>query len=341
MNFNYTKLENGNIRIDKYIGSDTNVIIPEYLDGFYVESINKRAFDNCLTLKSVEVKANIKVLQHHAFSACRNLKKIILPQSLEEIERFALGYCRKLEAIEFPHGTSLRCIESDAFFICDSLKSLYIPQTVCEIGPGAFCFCRGLTQITVDKYNQAYDSRDNCNAIIDKDSDTLIVGCKGTVIPEGVKRIGEKAFWGMNGLTSLCIPVSVHAIANNAFDGCYNIERVELKSPYNLTEFEPSELFFIPHDVNLFGISGMKSGKIKEVVLGYNDVPFMLGCQIIAYGIYYNRPDLIQKNYTRYFKHKEFKFFISKAQARGNPEIINKLMCYYNAKYKNKGGLEL
>ena len=95
-----------------------------------------------------------------------------------------------------------------------------IPNSVTSIEYGAFAGCSGLTSVTVDKNNGTYDSRDNCNAIIETSTNKLIVGCKNTTIPKSVTSIGEYAFCECSGLTSMTIPNSVTSIGNDTFRRC-------------------------------------------------------------------------------------------------------------------------
>ena len=94
--------------------------------------------------------------------------------------------------------------------------------------------CTGLTSIVVESGNQRYDSRNSCNAIIETASNTLIVGCNNTIIPNSVTAIGERAFEGCTGLTSLVIPNSVTAIGERAFYGCTGLTSIVL--PNSVTE---------------------------------------------------------------------------------------------------------
>ena len=73
-----------------------------------------------------------------------------------------------------------------------------------------------LASIVVDKNNPVYDSRNNSNAIIETATNTLVSGCKTTVIPNSVTSIGSWAF-SMNDLTSVTIPDSVTSIGSWAF----------------------------------------------------------------------------------------------------------------------------
>ena len=95
-----------------------------------------------------------------------------------------------------------------------------------SIGENAFQACSSLTSIIVSPANSTYDSRNNCNAIIESSSNTLIAGCKSTVIPDNVTTIGEKAFNGSSGLTSIAIPESVTSIQKDAFFGCSSLTSV-------------------------------------------------------------------------------------------------------------------
>ena len=116
-------------------------------------------------------------------------------------------------------------IGDDAFRNCSGLISVSIPNSVTSIGSHAFQNCSGLTSIEVESGNPNYDSRNNCNAIIETSTNTLIAGCKNTIIPNSVKKIGEYAFYGCSGLTSLTIPNSVKNIGEYAFYGCSGTKR--------------------------------------------------------------------------------------------------------------------
>jgi len=80
----------------------------------------------------------------------------------------------------------------------------------------------------VEESNSIYDSRDNCNAIIETATNTLIAGCKNTIIPNSVKSIVDYAFYYCSGLTSISIPNSVASIGNNAFFGCSGLTSISI-----------------------------------------------------------------------------------------------------------------
>ena len=121
---------------------------------------------------------------------------------------------------------SVTSIGSGAFYGCSGLTAVTIPNSVTAIGSQAFNGCSGLTSIIVENGNKKYDSRDNCNAIIETATNSLIAGCKNTLIPNSVTSIGYGAFSGCSGLISVTIPNSVTSIGNNAFLRCYGLTSV-------------------------------------------------------------------------------------------------------------------
>ena len=115
-----------------------------------------------------------------------------------------------------------------AFSGCSGLTSVTIGNSVTSIDNAAFDGCSGLTGMKVDANNPKYDSRENCNAIIETSSNTLIYGCQTTVIPNSVTSIGGSAFWGCSGLTSVTIPNNVTSIGRSAFYNCSGLTSVTI-----------------------------------------------------------------------------------------------------------------
>ena len=115
---------------------------------------------------------------------------------------------------------SVKRIEDRAFAGCAKLNSVTIPYSISEIGVGVFSGCNNLSRITVDVKNEKYHSGESNLAIIETETNTLVTGCNKTVIPDGIKTIGEEAFSGMRELTSINIPNSVTSIKDGAFSQC-------------------------------------------------------------------------------------------------------------------------
>ncbi len=163
----------------------------------------------------------------------RGCNTTVIPNSVTSIGEGAFSGCTGLTSITIPE--SVTSIGSSAFYGCTGLTSVTIPENVTNIGYGAFSGCTSLTSIVVESSNTVYDSRENCNAIIETATNTLIQGCNTTVIPNSVTSIGDRAFC-CTGLTSVTIPNSVTSIGEYAFYGCTGLTSVTI--PNSVTSIE-------------------------------------------------------------------------------------------------------
>jgi len=117
---------------------------------------------------------------------------------------------------------SVTSIGDDAFAWCTGLTSVTIPNSVTSIGESAFASCTGLTSIVVNDDNTKYDSRENCNAIIETATNTLIAGCQNTTIPNSVTSIGREAFTYCSDLTFIESWAEVPpTLGSSVFDNVY------------------------------------------------------------------------------------------------------------------------
>jgi len=140
------------------------------------------------------------------------------------IGEWAFWNCYALTSVII--GNSVMSIGDEAFYGCSSLTSITIPNSVTSIGGEAFGSCDNLISIVVISGNDTYDSRENCNAIIETATNTLIAGCKNTIIPNSVTSIGSSAFALCTSLTSVTIPNSVTSIGDEAFQWCSALKTV-------------------------------------------------------------------------------------------------------------------
>ena len=108
----------------------------------------------------------------------------------------------------------------------NGLTTIVIPKSVVKIDKDLCSSLSGVTKIIVEEGNERYDSRNNCNAIIETECNTLVAGCASTVIPDTVEEIGESAFSYCKDLTSVVIPNSVTGIGKYAFKECRGLTSV-------------------------------------------------------------------------------------------------------------------
>ena len=192
----------------------TSISIPNTVTSIDTEG----AFHYCSKLTSVSLGNSITFIGDYTFSFCTALTNISIPNSVTEIGYQAFLNCTSLENITIPN--SVTTIGDDAFSYCSQLKRLSIGNSIREISGSCFYGCNSLTHITVEGDNPKYDSRNNCNAIIETATNKLILGCKNTTIPNTVTSIGCEAFYGLSDFSYIVIPNSVMTIESGGFEFC-------------------------------------------------------------------------------------------------------------------------
>ena len=188
--YDYENLEN--FKLSKYIGKDTNLILPNFsqeyvIDRYFVcENFNGEGDAVSEFIESIKISDSVTELIDGAFADYIGLKKIEIGKNVSKI----------------------------------------------DVDDGVFDGCCNISSIIIDEENKKYKhgyGDESCNVIIECDNDegdTLIMGCKNSIIPNGVKNIGKKVFFAYSKPSKITIPSSVEKIDENAFLGCYFTEIV-------------------------------------------------------------------------------------------------------------------
>ena len=223
------------------------IVIPNSVTYIY-----SYAFGSLTNLESIVIPDSVIYIGDNSFANCKNLSDIQIAESaLLQLKPSAfigtlwfdnqpdnsalylgnilVGFkggslSGTITSVEIKPGTV--GIIREAFANDNIIQSVYIPDSVIKMGYHVFKNCNSLRIISVDINNPVYDSRDNCNAIIETSSNTLIEGCNNTIIPNTVTAIGEDAFYYRTGFVSITIPDSVIDIGSGAFCRCEHLCKV-------------------------------------------------------------------------------------------------------------------
>lgn len=237
----------------------TSVTIPSS-----VKAIGDKAFAGCTGLTTANIPASVTSIGSGILAGCSNISTVTVdagnttyesPEGsnaiVDKVSHTLIAACNATNMSNIPSsvtgigasafaGTSLSSFNipsnitslgNNAFEGCTELSSFNIPSSVTSIGTSILAGCTNIAILAVDANNTNYDSRDNCNAIIEKATNTLLAGCKSTVVPNTVTAIAQSAFAGCTGLTSAALPAALTSIGKEAFKGT-GLTTVEI--PYNV-----------------------------------------------------------------------------------------------------------
>lgn len=201
----------------------TSVTIPET-----VSEIGEYTFYRCKSLTKVNIPNNVTIINQATFSDCTSLQNIEIPNSVISIRPGAFFGCASLKSIALPK--SIQRIELSAFYKCSGLTNIHIPENVNFIGTSAFP-SNTIKSITVDNRNKTYDSRENCNAIIETASNKLIIGSNYSSIPKSITALGDAAFMECSELKVITLPENLTHIGGSALYGCSGLTEINSLNP--------------------------------------------------------------------------------------------------------------
>ena len=250
---------------------------------FTDNAIPENAFKNNTNLVKIDFwPKTLQVIGNYAFYGTKIEGPLDFPDALVTIGTYAFMDCTSITGdLVLPEACT--SVGNYAFNNCWRLTSLYIPASVTSIGGYTFSKCSGLQSIAVNGGNTKYDSRNNCNAIMRTATNTLLQGCKNTVIPgntwyindyafyesglkgnlslpSGLIDIGDYAFYYCSDLTgSLNLPSSCTSLGSYAFYNCNGFNKLYLSEVnsipsycfYNCRGFNNS--IYIPNSVTSIG----------------------------------------------------------------------------------------
>ncbi|MCR5734519.1 MAG: leucine-rich repeat protein, partial [Lachnospiraceae bacterium] len=197
-----------NAELTKYTGTDTEITIPDTVDGYTVTELG-----------------------YHLFYGNENITKVVIPQTVTSIDSGVFYNCTSLTSINIPKSVTsvssgnFNCIESASFdadatsipnycfYGAENLKDVTIPNSVTQIGNSAFYGCTSLIAIVLPKSLTQMGSSAfyNCSSL------------SSTTLPEGLTKIGGYAFYNCTSLAKITIPASVTEISSYAFNSVNEI----------------------------------------------------------------------------------------------------------------------
>ena len=289
--FEYVLYSDGNATIKKYKGSDTQVQVPETIDGYKVTVIAANAFANCPGLESIDIPDTVTKIGNSAFENCSSLSSVKLSKNLVELGWMAFGNCDSLTYIEIPKSIKtakadgwgngplsgndnlqnvvfedgITAIPDSILRNCNSFKVIRIPKTVTEIGGSAFADCGKLESIDIPDSVTKIDryAFGGCSSL------------KNVKLSSNLTEIGRKAFESCISLESIEIPKSIERVVSNGsgpFTGCTALKNITIEE--GMTSI-PGALFAdscittikIPNTVTYIGTDAFAGCKSLESIV--------------------------------------------------------------------------
>ena len=239
--FKFITDENDDYYLLGYYGDDTDIILPEDVNGnkYHIApaafmdsnitsvvisngviSIMDYAFENCDYLESVTISKNVEKIGVDAFYSCSSLIEVIFEEGsqVKEISECAFAECDYLESINLEELKQLKTIGYMAFYYCVSLENITIPNTVINMDSSIFYNCRDLNTVTFEEGSQLTK--------IQNHTFNQCYNLSKVELPASISEIGDYAFSNCMNLTDILIPSSITKFGYASFDNCSSLEGI-------------------------------------------------------------------------------------------------------------------
>lgn len=224
-----------------------------------ITQIGNGAFEGCANLRKIHLPESLADIGNRAFWGCESLDSLYIPSNVTKIfDGSCFGGCIGLKVIKVAQGNTtydsrdncnaiIRTADNALVVACKNtvipqdvrtlvnhcfsghgIRGIRMPAMVDSIETHAFYDCPTLVTLTVDSGNKRFDSRRDCNAVIETAAGTLIAGCNTTLIPSDVKAIGRFAFYAIHTPSRLVLPYGLKEIGDFAFYACDNLQYVHI-----------------------------------------------------------------------------------------------------------------
>jgi len=200
-------IENGEVTVTGYIGTECDVEIDAYIEGYPVTSIGREAFKENTIIRSIIIPETIRQINSYAFYKCVDLESVSFGEGVKTIGSSAFSGCLKLDNIALPDGITK--IDISAFFDSGYYRNddnwedgvLYIGNYLIRANSG----------ISGDL------TLKSTTTLISNDAFSYCTNLTGITIPEGVIGIGSYAFSNCSNLTDISLSEGVRSIGVSAF----------------------------------------------------------------------------------------------------------------------------
>lgn len=241
--FIYSVNEDGSMSITGYTGSDSDLKIPDKINGADVTSIESYAFQNMEFIENVSIPDTVKKVGYQSFDGTKYL------ESLQNDEFIIIGkslylYNGNESSVTIPEDVN--CISPNAFMNNISVKEITIKSNISEISSSAFTLCQSLEKVTIEEGVTEISSAafSSCKALksIELPSTLKSIGTaafsecsslESVNLPDGLEKIDDRAFEDCTALSDIKFPDSVIYIGYCTFLNCESLTEINL--PENLT----------------------------------------------------------------------------------------------------------